>query len=29
VLETGVITMRDTGKALLSDDRVRMAYLGE
>jgi branched-chain amino acid transport system ATP-binding protein len=29
VLETGVITMRDTGKALLTDDRVRKAYLGE
>jgi branched-chain amino acid transport system ATP-binding protein len=29
VLETGVITMRDTGKALLNDDRVRRAYLGE
>jgi branched-chain amino acid transport system ATP-binding protein len=29
VLETGVITMRDTGKALLIDDRVRKAYLGK
>jgi branched-chain amino acid transport system ATP-binding protein len=29
VLETGLITMRDTGKALLNDDRVRKAYLGE
>jgi branched-chain amino acid transport system ATP-binding protein len=29
VLETGVITQRDTGKALLNDDRVRKAYLGE
>ena len=29
VLETGVITMRDTGKALLNDDNVRKAYLGE
>ncbi|MDR2795095.1 MAG: ABC transporter ATP-binding protein [Spirochaetaceae bacterium] len=29
VLETGLITMRDKGKALLNDDRVRNAYLGE
>ena len=29
VLETGVITMQDTGKKLLNDDRVRKAYLGE
>ncbi|MDR0383085.1 MAG: ABC transporter ATP-binding protein [Spirochaetaceae bacterium] len=29
VLETGAITMRDTGAALLNDDRVRRAYLGE
>jgi branched-chain amino acid transport system ATP-binding protein len=29
VLETGIITMQDTGKALLNDDRVRKAYLGE
>ncbi|MDR1257160.1 MAG: ABC transporter ATP-binding protein [Spirochaetaceae bacterium] len=29
VLETGVITMTDTGAALLDDDRVRRAYLGE
>jgi branched-chain amino acid transport system ATP-binding protein len=29
VLETGVITMHDTGKALLTDDGVRKAYLGE
>ncbi|MDR2444650.1 MAG: ABC transporter ATP-binding protein [Spirochaetaceae bacterium] len=29
VLETGLITMRDTGKSLLNDDRVRKAYLGE
>jgi branched-chain amino acid transport system ATP-binding protein len=29
VLETGVITMKDTGKTLLTDDRVRKAYLGE
>jgi len=29
VLETGVITMQNTGDALLKDDRVRRAYLGE
>ncbi|MDR2509020.1 MAG: ABC transporter ATP-binding protein [Spirochaetaceae bacterium] len=29
VLESGVITMRDCGAALLKDDRVRRAYLGE
>ncbi|MDR2808159.1 MAG: ABC transporter ATP-binding protein [Spirochaetaceae bacterium] len=29
VLETGAITMQDTGKTLLNDDRVRKAYLGE
>jgi branched-chain amino acid transport system ATP-binding protein len=29
VLETGVITMQDSGKTLLSDDRIRKAYLGE
>jgi branched-chain amino acid transport system ATP-binding protein len=29
VLETGLITMSDTGKSLLNDDRVRKAYLGE
>jgi branched-chain amino acid transport system ATP-binding protein len=29
VLETGKITMRDTGAALLNDERVRKAYLGE
>jgi branched-chain amino acid transport system ATP-binding protein len=29
VLETGTLTMRDTGKALLNDGRVRKAYLGE
>ncbi|MDR2150064.1 MAG: ABC transporter ATP-binding protein [Spirochaetaceae bacterium] len=29
VLETGIITMQDTGKTLLNDDRIRKAYLGE
>ena len=29
VLETGVITMQNTGAALLSDDGIRRAYLGE
>jgi branched-chain amino acid transport system ATP-binding protein len=29
VLETGRITLRGTGQALLADDRVRGAYLGE
>jgi branched-chain amino acid transport system ATP-binding protein len=29
VLETGEIVMSDTAEALLSDDRVRAAYLGE
>jgi branched-chain amino acid transport system ATP-binding protein len=29
VLETGVITMQDTGAALLNDDGIRKAYLGE
>jgi branched-chain amino acid transport system ATP-binding protein len=29
VLETGVITMRDTGAALLNNDGIRKAYLGE
>jgi branched-chain amino acid transport system ATP-binding protein len=29
VLETGVITMQETGSVLLKDDRVRKAYLGE
>jgi branched-chain amino acid transport system ATP-binding protein len=29
VLETGVITMRNTGAALLTDDSIRKAYLGE
>ncbi|MDR1095242.1 MAG: ABC transporter ATP-binding protein [Spirochaetaceae bacterium] len=29
VLETGVITMQDSGKTLLNDDRIRKAYLGE
>ncbi|MDR3324739.1 MAG: ABC transporter ATP-binding protein [Spirochaetaceae bacterium] len=29
VLETGVITMANTGAALLNDDGVRKAYLGE
>jgi branched-chain amino acid transport system ATP-binding protein len=29
VLETGVITMQDTGAALLKDDGIRRAYLGE
>ncbi|MDR1363114.1 MAG: ABC transporter ATP-binding protein [Spirochaetaceae bacterium] len=29
VLETGELTMHDTGKALLNDGRVRGAYLGE
>jgi len=29
VLETGVITMQDTGAALLKDDGIRHAYLGE
>ena len=29
VLETGVITMQNTGAALLKDDGIRKAYLGE
>jgi branched-chain amino acid transport system ATP-binding protein len=29
VLETGVVVMSDTADALLSDDLVRAAYLGE
>ncbi|MDR1655510.1 MAG: ABC transporter ATP-binding protein, partial [Treponema sp.] len=29
VLETGRITMQDTGDALLKDDGIRKAYLGE
>jgi branched-chain amino acid transport system ATP-binding protein len=29
VLETGVITMQNTGAALLEDDGIRRAYLGE
>jgi branched-chain amino acid transport system ATP-binding protein len=29
VLETGVVTMEDEASALLSDPRVRAAYLGE
>jgi branched-chain amino acid transport system ATP-binding protein len=29
VLETGVIVLQDSADALLRDDRVRMAYLGE
>ncbi len=29
VLETGRISFHDEGKALLADDRVRKAYLGE
>jgi len=29
VLETGVITMQNTGAALLKDDGIRRAYLGE
>jgi len=29
VLETGVITMQNTGEALLLDDGIRRAYLGE
>jgi len=29
VLETGVITMQNTGEALLKDDSIRKAYLGE
>ena len=29
VLETGVISMQNTGEALLKDDNVRKAYLGE
>jgi branched-chain amino acid transport system ATP-binding protein len=29
VLETGVITMQDTGEALLKNDGIRKAYLGE
>jgi branched-chain amino acid transport system ATP-binding protein len=29
VLETGVITMQNTGAALLRDDSIRRAYLGE
>jgi branched-chain amino acid transport system ATP-binding protein len=29
VLETGIITMQDSGKALLNNDNIRKAYLGE
>jgi branched-chain amino acid transport system ATP-binding protein len=29
VLETGVIALADRAEALLADDRVRSAYLGE
>lgn len=29
VLETGAITLENTGRALLTDERVRKAYLGE
>jgi branched-chain amino acid transport system ATP-binding protein len=29
VLETGVITMQNTGAELLKDDGIRKAYLGE
>ena len=29
VLETGVITMQNTGAVLLKDDSIRRAYLGE
>jgi len=29
VLETGIITMQNTGDALLKDDNIRRAYLGE
>ena len=29
VLETGIITMQNTGAALLKDDSIRRAYLGE
>jgi branched-chain amino acid transport system ATP-binding protein len=29
VLETGIITMQNTGAALLKDDGIRRAYLGE
>jgi len=29
VLETGIIAMQDTGKALLSNDNIRKAYLGD
>jgi branched-chain amino acid transport system ATP-binding protein len=29
VLETGRIVLQDSASVLLSDDRVRMAYLGE
>ena len=29
VMETGTISFSGTGKDLLSDDRVRKAYLGE
>jgi branched-chain amino acid transport system ATP-binding protein len=29
VLETGSITLQNTGQALLADDSVRKAYLGE
>jgi branched-chain amino acid transport system ATP-binding protein len=29
VLETGEIVMSDTSAALLADDRIRAAYLGE
>jgi branched-chain amino acid transport system ATP-binding protein len=29
VLETGVITMQDSGAVLLKDDKIRKAYLGE
>lgn len=29
VLESGVITMKDSGRALLGDERIRKSYLGE
>jgi len=29
VMESGTITLSDTGSALLNDPRVRRAYLGE
>jgi branched-chain amino acid transport system ATP-binding protein len=29
VLETGIITMQDTGQALLNNEGIRKAYLGE